>query len=123
MLAHPAVLVFVGGGLGAVLRWAVGTWAAGRGLTFPWHTFAVNVAGSFALGVLAATCANRPAWLLFAGVGVCGGFTTFSTFSVETVRLIGADRPAAAAGYAVGSVLAAVFGAWAGMRLCRGASL
>ena len=102
-------------------RYLVGEWAKGRGWVehFPWHTFAINVLGSFVLGLLVATCKDRREWYLLLGTGVCGGFTTFSTFSVEVLALIDADRPGAAAGYAVGSALAAVIGAWLGLRLGR----
>ena len=113
------LLVFVGGGAGAVIRYAVGELFRGRGWSahFPWHTFLINVAGSFALGLLAVLCKDRAAMLRLLGIGVCGGFTTFSTFSVEAVRLIEEERIGAAMGYAIGSVLAAVFGAWSGMRV------
>jgi CrcB protein len=115
------LLVFVGGGAGAVLRYWVNTrladydWAK----QFPWATFGINVVGSFVLGVLVVACHNRPGWRALLGVGVCGGFTTFSTFSVETLGLMEEQRYAAAAGYVLGSVLAGLVGAWAGMRLLR----
>jgi CrcB protein len=116
------LLVFVGGGAGAVLRFATNRWAAGFewGRAFPWATFGINLLGSFALGVLAVACANRPGWRALLGVGVCGGFTTFSAFSVETLHLLQDERYAAAVAYVVGSVLAGLAGAWAGVQLAGG---
>jgi fluoride exporter len=108
------LLVFLGGGGGAVLRYWVGRW-----LPMPWATFGINVLGSFVLGLVVVACAQRPGWRALLGVGVCGGFTTFSTFSVETLELIESQRYATATGYVVGSVLAGLVGAWAGMRLIR----
>lgn len=112
-----ALAVFVGGGAGAVARFAVGRAIEPLllGVGFPWHTFAINVAGSALLGVLVALCRDRPTMLLFLGTGVCGGFTTFSTFSVETVRLLEDHRPDLALLYVVGSVVAAVGSAYLAM--------
>lgn len=121
MLTHPFLLLFVGGGLGANARYWLGELFKARGWSdaFPWHTFLINVVGSLVLGVVAVACKDRPACLLFLGVGVCGGFTTFSTFSVETLAMLEKDRWLAATGYVVGSVLAGVVGAWLGMKLVR----
>ena len=79
-------LVAAGGAVGAVLRHAVYL-AVEREATIPRATLAVNVLGSFALGALIAAGSGDDA-VLFFGVGVCGAFTTFSTFSVETVDAI-----------------------------------
>jgi protein CrcB len=84
------------------------------------HTFAINAAGSFVLGMVAVLCHNRPGWFLLLGTGFCGGFTTFSTFSVEALSLFEKDRPGAAIGYMIGSVVAGILGAWAGLKLARG---
>lgn len=121
LLSHPGVLVFLGGGLGALARYGVGEAFKARHWSdaFPWHTFAINVLGSFALGLVAVLLKDRPAWVLLLGVGVCGGFTTFSTFSVETLALIEKGRAPAAAGYALGSVLAGLLGAALAVRLAR----
>ncbi len=109
------LLVFVGGGAGSVLRYAVSRWLGGS----VWATFGINVVGSFVLGMLVVACHHRPGWRALLGVGVCGGFTTFSTFSVETLGLMEKQQYAVAAGYVAGSVLAGLVGAWAGMRLVR----
>ena len=79
------LLVAVGGAVGAPLRHLVDAWVTAR-LGVPWGTFVVNVTGSFVLGLVAA---SAPGWLVtLVGVGLCGALTTFSTFSVETVRLL-----------------------------------
>lgn len=120
-LTHPCTLLVIGGGVGTNARYWLGAWFVTRGLTahFPWHTFLINVTGSFVLGVVGIACRNRPGWFLLLGTGFCGGFTTFSTFSVETLGLIERNRPAAAAGYVLGSVLAGLAGAYAGVRLLK----
>jgi CrcB protein len=85
--------VFVGAGIGGALRYALGGWIAQRwGASFPWHTMVINVSGAFLLGVLMAIGTDRglvsPEMRLLLGVGVLGGFTTFSTLSYESVALI-----------------------------------
>lgn len=81
-----ALLVAVGGGLGAVLRWQLSTKARAKGATPAGGTLLVNVLGSFVLGVLAGW-GSRPDWVMpLLGVGVCGGLTTFSTHALEVVQ-------------------------------------
>lgn len=118
---NPLAVVF-GGAVGAWSRYAVGHWAARFHAiqTFPWHTFAVNVFGSFVLGLVAVWYKDRPVWFLLLGTGFCGGFTTFSTFSVELVTMLEKGRTAAAVAYAAGSVAAGIAGAVVAMRLARG---
>lgn len=122
--AGYALAVVGGGAVGCVARYAVGR-AAPLLLdlrTFPWHTFGINVAGSFVLGLVAVWYKShpQPAWYLLLGTGFCGGFTTFSTFSLETLTLLEEDRPAAAAVYAVGSVVAGLVAAGLAVKLARG---
>jgi CrcB protein len=113
-------LVVVGGGAGAGLRFLVGLRVPVA--LYPWHTLGINAAGSFALGLLAGACRDRPGWYALLGVGACGGFTTFSTFSLETLTLWDEGRGAKAAGYVAGSVAAALAGCWVGLRLGRAGS-
>ena len=120
--AARVVAVLAGGGAGAVARYAVGRWAAGFHAVqhFPWHTFGINVLGSFALGVLAgAGVGGDPRFLV--GGGLLGAFTTFSTWMLETQRLAeeGEGRLALAnLGLSVALGLAAVgAGWWAGSLL------
>jgi CrcB protein len=114
--AGRLALVCVGGGLGAGLRFLV---LLGFGRHAPWPTLAVNAAGSFALGLLVGCCRDRPAALALLGAGACGGFTTFSTFSLDALALLEKGRPAAATGYVLGSVAASLLGAAIGLRLGR----
>jgi fluoride exporter len=110
-----ALLIGMGGALGALARFGLGgwvtTWAGGA---FPVGTFAVNVLGSLALGFVIRTLDARstPDAELrgFLAVGVCGGFTTFSTFDYETLILLQQSRFALAALYSVGSVSTCVGG-------------
>ena len=82
-MIEPAHLVGTGGALGALCRYLVGRWLAND--RFPFATLGVNVAGSFALGLLTFGSIGSDVFLLI-GVGACGSFTTYSSFSVETVR-------------------------------------
>ena len=81
---EPAHVVGTGGAIGAVLRhWVYLEFSSDR---FPWPTLAVNVIGSFVFG-LAMFAGAGESTLQFVGIGICGAFTTFSSFSVETVQL------------------------------------
>jgi CrcB protein len=86
------LLVVIGGALGAPLRYLTDLAIQSRhDSLFPWGTFAVNVVGSFVLGltVSAVSAADGPSWLVaLVGTGFCGALTTFSTFGFETVRLV-----------------------------------
>ena len=98
------VLVIAGAAVGAPLRYlldrAVQARHSGR---FPWGTFVVNVSGCLVLGCV--TGAGLPAaWTILAGTGFCGAFTTYSTFSYETVRLAEQHAYRHAIGYAAGSI-------------------
>lgn len=86
------LLVLAGGGLGSVARYLTSTWMANRfGAAFPWGTLTVNVAGAFIIGLLATLADDYgqigPQARVLLVVGVLGGFTTFSSFSLETLRL------------------------------------
>jgi|YNPBryunderm2012_1023409.scaffolds.fasta_scaffold16915_2 CrcB protein len=109
-----ALLVAGGGAVGAVARYGISrvmTLGMPRSIEeFPWHTAFINMLGSMLLGYLAVTIKQHPqphGWLLL-GTGFCGAFTTFSTFSLETMILIERGRWASAAGYSLGSVLLGV---------------
>lgn len=115
------IAVALGGALGATLRFgAVGFAARLTGPAFPYGTMAVNVVGSFLIGLLAIFLAGRdPALKLFAITGILGGFTTFSAFSLETVALLEEGRFGAALVYALGSVMLCVLAAFAGILTAR----
>src|SRR3954462_1412354 len=116
--------VAVGGVLGAETRYAVGRLLDTPIGGWPWDTWLGNVTGAFLLGVLMAVLATvpRPHRLVrpFLGVGVLGGFTTFSTAMVGVPDLLGAGRPALALLYLVGSALSAVAAAAVGLWTVRG---
>ena len=113
--------IAAGGAVGAVARFGVVSGADRLGLTFPWGTLLVNVAGSFLIGLAFGLLAHharfddlvRP----FFVVGVLGAFTTFSAFSMETVLLLNDARWLPALAYIAASVLVCVVAAWAGQRL------
>ncbi|MEQ8860146.1 MAG: fluoride efflux transporter CrcB [Pseudomonadales bacterium] len=112
--------VTLGGGFGALARFLISTWLFQPG-RFPWATLAINIAGSFAIGVLWGFGQQQP-WFDSWGryllvVGLLGGFTTFSAFSLETVALMESGRQAQALGYVLASVLLCVFMALLGQRL------
>lgn len=78
----------IGGSIGSLCRYGVARWAGGRfkGI-FPWGTLIVNTAGAFLLGALQGSGA-APVWMLFCGTGILGGLTTFSTWMLESFRLM-----------------------------------
>lgn len=118
------LLVMLGGAIGSGARYGVGRAAlAAFGPGFPWGTLAVNLAGGFAMGLLAGRLA-RPdgayeGWMLLLGTGLLGGFTTFSAFSLDTVALVERGQPATAALYALVSVAGAIAALCAGLSLAR----
>lgn len=117
------ILVMTGGALGAVMRFGLARALPVGASGWPWPTFAANLIGGLAMGVLAA-------WLLrgdnaaeplrlFLGVGVLGGFTTFSAFSLEMAQMVERGQGMMAAGYALASVILALGAVFAGMMLAR----
>lgn len=117
-------LVAAGGAVGSALRYAISQWVVARfGPIVPWHTLAINVTGAFLLGVLMALAVERGAvpeqWRLLLGVGVLGGYTTFSTFAFESVELFAEHAPVLGLAYALGSVCAGVIAAWIGIAIGR----
>jgi CrcB protein len=122
------LLVVLGGGIGAGGRYLLGGWLHGQlGGGFPWGTFAVNALGSLMVGLvfgLAQAKSISPGTTLFLAVGVLGGFTTFSAFSYETMRLlangsIGASFLNVAGQFADG--LLAVYAGFVAVRALAGA--
>jgi CrcB protein len=118
------LIVFAGAGMGGALRHGVNVAAARLfGYGFPFGTFIVNIAGSFAMGALAGYFAFRPGvpqhLRLFLTTGLLGGFTTFSAFSLDAALLIERHSYGAAAGYMVGSVAASVAALFFGLALFR----
>jgi fluoride exporter len=104
------IAVFAGGAVGAVARALVGEALPYDPGTWPWATFAVNIAGAFILGLLVTRLQERLPPSTYRrpllGTGFCGALTTFSTFQVELLEMVDADRGALAAAYAAASIAA-----------------
>lgn len=111
----PVILVALGGAVGSVLRYLTGL-AVG----FPFGTLTVNVAGSFAIGLLWVALAARSDLQPLLITGILGGFTTFSAFSLDTLRLIEDGRIAEAGAYVLASVVMSILACGAGLWLARG---
>ena len=116
----PVISVALGGAFGAVARYLVGLTVA-----FPLGTLTVNVAGSLAIGVVWAlfTARGLQAWLPLVMTGFLGGFTTFSAFSLDTMRLLEAGRLGAAFTYVAASMLLSLGACALGLWLTKGLSL
>ena len=111
--------VGLGGALGAMARYAFALIFVAP--AFPWVTLTINVTGSFIIGALWSLC-NDQAWFLswgrlFLMVGVLGGFTTFSAFSLETLQLINSGRIAAAGTYVIAAICLCLLGVWLGSKV------
>jgi CrcB protein len=119
------LLVMAGGAVGAALRFQLARTLPVSAGGWPWPTFAANVAGGLAMGALAAWAlrqgdAGEPMRLLL-GVGLLGGFTTFSAFSLEMAMMVERGQMMLAGSYALASVLLALIASFAGLALGRGA--
>ncbi len=115
--------ISIGGVLGAEARYGVGEWITHSAAQFPASTLAINALGSLLLGVLMAVIASRERVhrLLrpFVGIGILGGFTTFSTFSVDTTRLLRLHHPALALAYLVATLASCALAVWVGYGATR----
>ncbi|MEM6271382.1 MAG: fluoride efflux transporter CrcB [Bacteroidota bacterium] len=115
--------IFIGGGLGSLARYGMGRWLGVTASGFPVGTLAANLAACIVLGFLGGLIAARidvPTPLKSgAMVGFCGGFSTFSTFSNESLGLFGAQRPGVALLYVGLSVVICLAGIWLGQWLGR----
>ncbi len=130
---NASLLVAAGGAIGAVGRYQLGriitVWTGPgpiAGAAFPWPTFTVNVIGSLAMGLLVGWLARYETGAenmrLLLGVGLLGGFTTFSAFSLEMVLMIQRGSIGLAGAYAAASVVAAVAALYLGLIVMRGAA-
>jgi fluoride exporter len=118
--------VAVGGALGSLGRyWLAAIMTALTGPRFPWGTLLINVLGSFLIGLVAGLTLTsgrvtmHPDVRIFLMVGVCGGFTTFSAFSLQTLELLQGGSAWPAAGYVLGSVAICLVAVWGGWLLGR----
>ena len=115
------LIVFLGAGLGGCLRHGVNLLC--KSFTPFWATFLINVTGSLAMGMVIAYLAHRgnlsQNYRLFVATGMLGGYTTFSTFSLDAAVLIEKGKAGTACAYLVGSVVLGLVGLFGGMRLVR----
>ncbi|MFF3223046.1 fluoride efflux transporter FluC [Nocardia suismassiliense] len=124
-LVEPMLLAVIsaGGGLGAVARYGLGVWWPVQDGHVPWSTLTVNVVGCFAIGILMVL--STEVWVAhrllrpFLGIGVLGGFTTFSTYGLEIRRLLESGAAVPAFGYLGGTVVAALGAVVLGIGLAR----
>ncbi|MGR3874482.1 fluoride efflux transporter CrcB [Streptomyces graminifolii] len=116
-------VVALGGAIGAVARYAASLWWPARDGGFPWTTFGINVVGCAVIGVFMVVITDvwaahrlvRP----FFGTGVLGGFTTFSTYAVDTQKLVDAGHPRTALAYLAATLFAALAAVWLGVTAAR----
>jgi len=117
------LLVALGGGIGAVMRYRMGLWLlpAAENARFPLGTLLVNLLGCFAVGLLWAWAEHLDAWSeeirLALIIGLLGGFTTFSAFGLETVMMLKREALGMAAVYVVSSLILGGLAVWAGLAL------
>jgi CrcB protein len=116
-----ALWIFVGGGLGSLARWGASGFIANRvGETFPWGTLVINVTGSFVIGWFATATGPEGRWMAsstfrqFFMLGICGGYTTFSSFSLQTLNLAENGQWLKAGANAVLSLVLCLLGVWLG---------
>ena len=121
--ADVLAVIALGGALGSLGRWGLGRLVPHDTGQFAWSTFVENVAGAFVLGALMVLLLEvwppnrlvRP----FLGVGVLGGFTTFSSYMLDTQDLLRAGRPGAALLYVFGTLLFGLLASWSGVAVTR----
>ncbi len=113
--------VALGGAIGSAVRYLIGSINSKTTSVFPWKTLLINILGSFLIGLIAAAAEKKsgidPNLILFLKTGFCGGFTTFSTFALETTTLIETGRTGSAFLYLFLSVTLSCFAVFAAGRL------
>jgi CrcB protein len=125
-LFYPYLLVGIGGFIGSILRFGTSELMAPySGNYFPWATLAVNVVGSFLIGIFASLTdpeglwAGHPGIKSFVMIGILGGYTTFSAFSLQTLALIRSGKLMVATGNIVLSTTLCLIAVWTGYKLIR----
>ncbi|MEJ8818231.1 fluoride efflux transporter CrcB [Lacibacter sp. H407] len=115
------LLVGLGGAAGSMLRYAFSVWL--KHASFPLATFLVNIIGSFVIGLVFAYALRSESfainWRLFLAAGICGGFTTFSAFSLESLSLLQQQRIGMFFLYVIGSLLLGLAATWLGYSLLK----
>jgi len=113
------ILVGLGGALGSMMRYAVHLSATVK--SFPYGTFVVNIVGSFIIGLVLAFSVKEASflnnWKIFLATGICGGFTTFSAFSIENLALLQNGKIGIAFLYITSSIFFGIAAAWLGFKL------
>lgn len=120
----PYLLVGIGGALGAMARYGAQSLVGSLPNGFPTATFLINIVGSIAMGVLVGVLARTTPQFqneirLFVAVGMFGGFTTFSSFSLDAIAMLERGQFLLAGGYILGSVAFAIAGLWIGLLAMR----
>jgi CrcB protein len=117
------ILVFIGGGIGSVLRFIIGKWLNSTSDGIPYGTFAANILGSLLIGVILGLAAKQeslsPSQTLFLATGFCGGFTTFSTFAYENHVFLKSGDFTSFAIYTIGSFIVGFLAVFLGMYLVK----
>jgi CrcB protein len=118
-----SLLVLAGSALGGLARFWLGAWmVVVAGADFPWGTLLINVVGSLVIGLAASALPVADSGSrAFVMVGLCGGFTTFSAYSLQVLELLQAERLGAALGYMGGSTVLCVLASWLGWAAGRAA--
>ncbi len=115
------LLVGIGGMIGSMLRYLFSVLIKPQ--SFPYATLSVNILGSFLIGLIMGFVLKNEAvsqnWKLFLATGICGGFTTFSAFSLECIQLLDQQRYAATIGYIGLSIILGLAATFAGIQLTR----
>ena len=114
-MSQTLSLVALGGAIGSMLRYL-----AAAAIGAPWGTALVNVLGSFAIGLLFVLLAARTGWQPLLMTGLLGGFTTFSAFSLDTLKLVQSGQALQAAAYVLGSVALSLIAVTLGVALAKG---
>ena len=118
------LIVFIGGGLGTVMRFLISKILPYSGKGFPWSTFSANMIGCLIIGVITGyflrnISENQSEWILFATIGFCGGFTTFSSFANENFLFLRDENYIIMLIYSILSVLSGILMIYLGIILER----
>jgi fluoride exporter len=118
------LLVGLGGAIGSMARYLCQRWfSLNYPQHFPWGTFAVNISGCLLIGVfwglVFKSFPENEHWKLFLMTGICGGYTTFSAYTLESVGLLKEQRPGLFFSYVIGSVALGLVATWVGMKITR----
>ena len=117
------IIVGAGGFVGAVCRYLIGMIPLKEGCAFPIKTLMINIVGSFMIGIVVALASEtdflNPRAVLFLKVGICGGFTTFSFFTLESADLIKSGKMQLAVIYTILSIILGVLAVFAGQGIVR----